>query len=553
LGSSDALGGALRAGCARFAHLDDAGVKEDHLQLLPLAVSAAFALSVGVGHSRDEDVARVQVAVDKVVDEDHLGHRVHAEPRELLARVRVARLRLDEARDRHARLEGLDEQVARREVKEWRGDDDRLVVLEVAVEAREVARLLAQVELPKHLERKVLHHVGQREPLERRDERERLRDRAHDVNVNCDNPIHARVDHLDSHVHLLAGAARVDAAAVDLGDAARADHLGRERERLLPVRAHLPLEEQPRLGPRVRRHVVVQLLKRAAELDGEEVVARAGPLGELDVRRPRPVHRAQRVRPQRVLDRRDELAEDESKRKADHERRGEDREAEEAPEHAERAEPAWSLVLLERVDRRAAVRRGRRRQLLALGDDGMASQRERDRDRRAADRDPSDDADGASAQPPRDGVVLERARQRPHPPLVPHERAPRPEDTSYHGSKLPPLLVLKNGAESSMRAEFKSTIRRERTPPSGSSGMGPHEQLRAFHERLDLLELDSARSSTLNGQSVNRQLGALALLPLYGVAQSRFCARHCGLNARQVITMFAQCRFKFAYRSCLLL
>mmetsp|Transcript_17140 Transcript_17140/g.53285 ORF Transcript_17140/g.53285 Transcript_17140/m.53285 type:complete len:282 (+) Transcript_17140:741-1586(+) len=280
----------------------------------------------------------MQVAVHEVVHEDHLGHRVHAQTRELLARARIARGRIDEGGDGHAGLEAFDKQVARREARERLGNHDRVVLCKVCVQPREVPRLLPEVELPEHLQRKVLYHIGQREPLERGDARQHLRHRPDDVDVHLDDRLDARVDHLDGHVDPPAALRVGDgAAAVDLRNAARANHVGLQLQLRAPVLAQLGAQHALGQPPRVRRHVVVQLLERLAEFDREEVVPAARPLGELDERRAGHVHRTQRVRPQCVLERGHQPAERERERHAERERRVKQRERDQPQEHAHRA------------------------------------------------------------------------------------------------------------------------------------------------------------------------------------------------------------------------
>ena len=88
---------------------------------------------------------------------------------------------------------------------------------------------------------------------------------------------------------------------VHLGDAARADGRRVDVEHVAPVGAERRLEGALRVAPRVRRRPVLQMGEAVAERAREAVLARRGPLRELDGRRPRRARRPEAVAPPAVL------------------------------------------------------------------------------------------------------------------------------------------------------------------------------------------------------------------------------------------------------------
>ena len=88
---------------------------------------------------------------------------------------------------------------------------------------------------------------------------------------------------------------------VHLGDAARADGRRVDVEHVAPVGAERRLEGALRVTPRVRRRPVLQMGEAVAERAREAVLARRGPLRELDGRRPRRARRPEAVAPPAVL------------------------------------------------------------------------------------------------------------------------------------------------------------------------------------------------------------------------------------------------------------
>ena len=88
---------------------------------------------------------------------------------------------------------------------------------------------------------------------------------------------------------------------VHLGDAARADGRRVDVEHVAPVGPERRLEGALRVAPRVRRRPVLQMGEAVAERAREAVLARRGPLRELDGRRPRRARRPEAVAPPAVL------------------------------------------------------------------------------------------------------------------------------------------------------------------------------------------------------------------------------------------------------------
>ena len=225
-----------------------------------------------------EHVARMRVGVEEAVHQDHLQHRVGAALREEPG-VEPGALDRREVVPRDALDALLHVHRGARPLREHARDEDVRIVLEVAREALDVARLRGEVELAQerapefldHADRLIASRLGQLALDE-------LREVPEDAQVGLDLRLDARPPHLEHH------RCPVDEGrAVHLRDRRRAEGRAVEVEEHIGRRgADRLLDDRQQLVERDRRRAAVQLRELRGPLGRQEVVAGREHLPELD-------------------------------------------------------------------------------------------------------------------------------------------------------------------------------------------------------------------------------------------------------------------------------
>lgn len=212
-------------------HRHDTRVEEDELRVGVVAVEGAVTHAL---RQRDtarhalayQDVAGMEVGVNEVVHEKHVEEPENAEIRD--HRVVGRRMR-QIVRERHALLEGLDEERRRREVEVWMREHELVVVLrvitvteidpEIVIEVNEVDRLDAEVQL-------LLHGLGEqlcgehgRDVLREGNHADASSEEVHQLQVASERLVHVGAFHFDGNPLRRAA----ETCLVDLRDAPAAD------------------------------------------------------------------------------------------------------------------------------------------------------------------------------------------------------------------------------------------------------------------------------------------------------------------------------------------